>query len=536
MNTGLDLSVLNSALQLIRPVAHECVPEALSEYESLAIEKCGPPSAAIMIYGVYSHGKSTLVNALLGEEAAAMDLPPTTSEIKEYLWEGGNCILIDTPGIAAKDEHTSITDAALKKCELVVFVVETGGVEAGLVWREIVRLTQLNQKVCLVINDFDNYMADPEKSERLKDTYRCNLQKAAAAVNFEENIVKRVPLLFVDAKLALRARLEARPDLLEVSGLVQVEEALTRMSASLDKNDILTTLRRNLLSLIAICKVNLALRSGNEILSAAEEQLAAITCERDRAFLAIEQEVENRIALKHAEINAIYQNQTSDQAALKQALSHIAENLVEEVSTLISQEITRASNRITDLCREYDTFRVRITPEVLNEEKMSEGSPTLGIAEQINWSELLSRIDWENSVKEGVVKILEQLKEWFPSLLFRKGPVTFGRWATLASKALGAAVAVGGVCYQIYSDYAAEQEAQRRAERKAQAIAEAVANTQLRLKDAFTAQIEKCFEGIFSPLLTPLTQQVETLRKNSKVDAFQESQLSQAENMLRPMI
>ncbi len=535
MTSGMDFSVLNSALQLVRPVAQEYAPEAFSEFESLIAEKCGKQTATIMIYGIYSHGKSTLVNALLGKEAAAMDLPPTTSGIKEYSWEKGHCILIDTPGIAAKVEHTTITDAALKKCELVAFVVETGGVETDLVWREIVRLTQLEQKVCLVINDFDNYMSDPEKKARLEDLFRRNLQKASTAAGLQQDIVELVPLLFVDAKVALRARLESRPDLLKISGLEQVEEVFTSMAASLDMNDIVTNLRRNLLQLIAICRAKLAQGSGNELLAASEEQLAAIVYERDRALLSITQELENRIALKRTEIADIYETHASSKTALEQALAQLADTLVEEISPRITQELTKASQRVTDICQEFDAIRVRIAPESAAE-GLTGSASSPGFLEEFNWSELLSKIDWESTVKDGIVRVLQQLKEWFPSLLFGKGPVTFGRWATLAGQALGALVSVGTVIYQLYSNHSAEQEALRQAERKAQALADAVADAQLRFKDAFMAQIEQFFEKLFAPLLDPLTQQIEALRNASKVDAAQESRLNQAENVLRPVM
>lgn len=535
MNSGMDFSVLNSALQLVRPVAQKSAPGALGEFESLIAEKCGKQTAKIMIYGIYSHGKSTLVNALLGEEAAAMDLPPTTSGINEYPWEKGRCILIDTPGIEAKDEHTTITDAALKKCELVAFVVETSGVETGLVWREIVRLTQLGQKVCLVINDFDNIMLNSEKKLRLEDLFRCNLQKASAAAGMQQDIVELVPLLFVNAKLALRARLESRPDLLKISGLEQVEEAFTSMAASLDMSDIVTNLRRNLLQLIAICRIDLAQGSGNELLAASEDQLAAIIDERDRALLAITREVETRVSLKRTEIADIYENQASNQTALEQALAHLADTLVEEISPRITQELTKASQRIKDICQEFDAIRVRIAPESIVEGQEGSAS-SLGFLEEFNWTDLLNKMDWEGTVKDGIVRVLQQLKEWFPSLLFGKGAATFGRWATMAGQALGALVSVGTVIYQLYSNHSAEQEALRRAERKAQALADAVSNAQQRFKDAFMAQIEQFFEKLFAPLLAPLTQQIEALRNASKVDAAQELRLNQAENLLRPVM
>ena len=57
----------------------------------------------VMILGNYNAGKSSLINALLGEEVAAIGDIPNTVNAGRYEWN--NCCLLDTPGVNAPIEH-----------------------------------------------------------------------------------------------------------------------------------------------------------------------------------------------------------------------------------------------------------------------------------------------------------------------------------------------------------------------------------------------------------------------------------------------
>ena len=48
-----------------------------------------------MLFGAYNAGKSTLINALLGEERAVVGDIPTTDAVHRYDWDGH--IMLDTP-------------------------------------------------------------------------------------------------------------------------------------------------------------------------------------------------------------------------------------------------------------------------------------------------------------------------------------------------------------------------------------------------------------------------------------------------------
>ena len=66
----------------------------------------------IMVYGYYNAGKSTLLNALMGEVKAEMADRPLTAKVDEYEWNGYT--LLDTPGIDAPIEHEDIANSELQ--------------------------------------------------------------------------------------------------------------------------------------------------------------------------------------------------------------------------------------------------------------------------------------------------------------------------------------------------------------------------------------------------------------------------------------
>lgn len=76
---------------------------------------------SIMFYGVYNAGKSTLLNALISENRAAVADRPTTDSIDTYQWQGYE--ILDTPGIDAPIEHQKTTEEQLLKTDVVLFVV-----------------------------------------------------------------------------------------------------------------------------------------------------------------------------------------------------------------------------------------------------------------------------------------------------------------------------------------------------------------------------------------------------------------------------
>src|SRR3954449_5214333 len=118
-------------------------------------------------------GKSTLLNALVGEKLAIVSPKPQTTRSRilgVVTRPEGQVAFLDTPGIHAATGplNTLMVDVALQaaaECDLVLFLIEAAGkredqaVEIGEGNRMILeKLSQLRKPTLLVVNKIDNVM------------------------------------------------------------------------------------------------------------------------------------------------------------------------------------------------------------------------------------------------------------------------------------------------------------------------------------------------------------------------------------------
>jgi predicted GTPase len=79
----------------------------------------------IVVAGQVSAGKSSVVNALLGREAAETDLPPTTDRETAHEGEiqGMPCCVIDLPGLDGSSKAKGATLAEANRCDVLIWVI-----------------------------------------------------------------------------------------------------------------------------------------------------------------------------------------------------------------------------------------------------------------------------------------------------------------------------------------------------------------------------------------------------------------------------
>lgn len=135
-------------------------------------------SGFVSILGRTNVGKSTLINALVGEKVAIMTNKPQTTRtaIKAIVnRENSQIIFIDTPGIhkpKSKLGETMIESAygAIEGVDAVLFIIEATSEEIGRGDRRIIdKLKELNKKTILIINKMD--LVKKEQLAKLMDMY-----------------------------------------------------------------------------------------------------------------------------------------------------------------------------------------------------------------------------------------------------------------------------------------------------------------------------------------------------------------------------
>ena len=186
-------------------------PNAVASIRELSRVKKAQVGATIMVYGVYNAGKSTLINALLGQELAAVADVPETARVQGYRW--GDFEVLDTPGIDAPLEHEEITREQLIQSDIVIFVVNPlGVVEEEKTLNVLLELVLAGKKIFLVLNCKNRF--DPIDLARIKNELRERIQQKAG----NRQVLGNIPIVEVNARSALKAKLENKQNLLNSSG------------------------------------------------------------------------------------------------------------------------------------------------------------------------------------------------------------------------------------------------------------------------------------------------------------------------------
>lgn len=158
-----------------------CLPVDEVEQMAKRLQQTAEQSEpVVMLYGLYNAGKSTLINALIGEAQAPNGRVPTTNRVMAYRWQGVE--LLDTPGIDAPPEHEQITEAQLKQSDIVIMVLHSRGATQELEsYRTILRLLAQGQQVLVVVNSFDAQALTDRDTIAITDDILATLQRLASA-------------------------------------------------------------------------------------------------------------------------------------------------------------------------------------------------------------------------------------------------------------------------------------------------------------------------------------------------------------------
>ena len=193
----------------------------------------GGEAISIAVVGKPNVGKSSLVNALLGQERTIVsDIPGTTRDAIDtpFRYNEKDYVLIDTAGIRRKravgDENVERYSvirslAAIRRCDVALIVVDA---EQGLSEQDVRIAGYIHEEgkaSVLIVNKWDLIEKDTHTVEKFKKDMLTDL----AFMNY-------VPMLFISAKTGQRI-----PRVMEQAAMV-LEQASTRISTGI-LNDII---------------------------------------------------------------------------------------------------------------------------------------------------------------------------------------------------------------------------------------------------------------------------------------------------------
>jgi GTPase SAR1 family protein len=487
-------------------------PNGVASIRELSRAKKAEPGATIMVYGVYNAGKSTLINALIGEELAAVADVPETARIQGYRW--GDFEVLDTPGIDAPLEHEAITREQLIQSDVVIFVVNPlGVVEEEKTLDALLELVEAGKMIFLVLNCKNRL--DPLDLARIKDELQQRLQDKAG----NRSVLRDIPIVEVNARSALKAKLENKQNLLNSSGFPQFEDALRKFFASAEQQKIVARVATELRDFIDETVVELDRQQDQGPL----QRLDTFYAEIARREIDIRRGLKALIEAKAAyigktTINALHQDSEGAQAKIERLIGQANEEVCGELEDALKRLGLDASEMLDEVIREVQVQRARTdsraTPDL---DTGADGSEVAVASSGIDLSMLESGVRQAGGMlkAEHVISVMKVGKEWLPALFKGIGPVTMGK---VAEQIVGKVIPVIGIALQIgstlYSAFAGDPEQQRlneqmsreaqARERREQAIRDFAEDTAWEFSRALTDVVENHIKTSFAEINTRL--------------------------------
>jgi small GTP-binding protein len=172
MDTTYDeaLNSVRHAIESFRgctPAERETLARELEQLHAMA-EKLASGRVEIVVFGEISTGKSALINALVGEAVADVNVRGGwTKDVWNVSWQGaGYCVpgfadsqivLVDTPGLNEVDgaQRAAMAHEAAQRADLVLFVADSDLNDVE--YSALVELAASHKPIILVLNKADLY-------------------------------------------------------------------------------------------------------------------------------------------------------------------------------------------------------------------------------------------------------------------------------------------------------------------------------------------------------------------------------------------
>ncbi|MGN5595136.1 GTPase [Stutzerimonas nitrititolerans] len=511
-------SVLSHALATFDAIDGVCEkynPSGLVPIRRMVAEKRSSPNASIMVYGVYNAGKSTLINALLGEaDRAKVADKPETDKVSSYRWREFE--ILDTPGIDAPISHEQVTQEQLCLVDVVIFVVNPlGVVEEAKTLSTLLELIKRKKKIVLVLNCKNSL--EPLAAERIKDQLRQRLQEMAHEKGLSQ-VLQEIPILEVNAKTALKAKLEGKVNLLANSGFPLLERELHKFLNSVNQNDIISSFITELTGFLDETLRLLAQKSD----SASISQIDSFYAEIARREINIRANLKGLVEAKSAFIEKRAfgiisstpddaQNKIGDLVQISNAeifseLEDELRRLAADASMLLNDlvEEIKVNGGAKALTTDFTTLSENVTPEMVSQGLANQGTG-------IDLQTLQAGVQQIGGLlkPEHVVSAMKLGKDLLPSLFKGIGPATMGKVGEqIVSKivpAIGIAIQAGQILFSMFGNDPEEErireEARQREqmeERRNQAIRDLSENIAWEFRTAIVKVVDENIRNNFA--------------------------------------
>ena len=396
------------------------------EFNKLRIifeDKISNPDLRVMVYGVYNAGKSTLINAMAGEEVAEVGDVPVTDTVAEYTC--GSYKVLDTPGIDAPLEHEEITIKEMLKADAIIFVVNPiGVVEEQKTLEAMLKLLAEGKKVFLVFNE-KHALSDEDYFILKEQTYQ-KIQELAPKYDLYQ-VLQDIPICKINAKAALTARLQKSEGFLKSTGYIDFESILQEFLDSITDIEINSRLTAQLLSYLNENVKSLELKTNNKIVNSYDNLIKDIKSNR----FNLRKETKNHIEGKQRDFsqqikNWLYNEQKDVSTSVKHEIQQYCQILGTELkdnldiqASIIQTDIAELQARLPDFKVELNFDQIFIDDSLIvkNEKDVEDVKVNNKSSQDFNSIQMAAKALQNNIEIEHVVEGLNVAKAFLPKLM-----------------------------------------------------------------------------------------------------------------------
>ncbi len=381
-------------LQLQKLTSEFSVNDELSSMIKQIQEELNRRVPSLMFYGVYNSGKSSLLNAIAGDNIAKVGDVPTTNQVLTYRWK--NFDLVDTPGINGPIRDYQISKSELTKHDIVLFVIDDSDTfDSKIVAEEIVSIIEMKKPLIIFLNAKQG--GDSEKVDRIRLKLSENIVKAAKCKGMDENVVyQQYEFITGKAKTAFKAKVENKNKLLQSSNIQIVEKCITQKLEEIDSIKLLLVP----LSSLSIYLDKLEEELSNQLQGEDKDDLINLINQLSELKL---KSIGHLRMLIRLEIRK-YSNLMNDLIQQGKSINHLQEELSDKINKSISNHVNQLiSQSATD---------IKIWLEQVNtnfEVKSVEGLGTIDSKVE------LSDVEIPNSAVEDILNVLSNIPIMLPT-------------------------------------------------------------------------------------------------------------------------
>jgi len=405
----------------------------------------------LMIYGTYNAGKSTLLNALYGQnELAKTGDAPETKEVHEYKYNGYT--IFDTPGLNARSDDDITTKEHLSKSEVILFVLSNNGsLEEEYVYEKISEVVKVNKPIIIVLNNKSGINPNSVESIELINKVGENLRKVGDRHGIE-NIERKVSICMVNAKTALKGKIENKKLILKKSNIIKLEQMIENFLSEAGVNEVINALNLYIQKFIDSVIIKIDNKIDNREVQKIEELITYLEKQKQGSQTKLENVVNRKIPIFSDTVTSMLLSENITEKKLKDYCDETVLQISEEIKNIYQQINSNLETKIDEFSKEFNEFNVNYDDIHISRDPNEKEDSFISDDIKNKFKETITD---SKLTKEATKQILTKAKEWLPKdVMFGKGPVWINKVAGKA--AIGISIAI-----EAYNMYSAQQEHQK---------------------------------------------------------------------------